>query len=175
VRCTRLVQSLHIYPRAVSRITASRYDCPHHRVLSIRRNWARHFSYSPILAFEGPECGDLYVHDLDGTCLPRPIRGLYRMERECHQLGTSVVRFLYVYMTLRSVPISDQPMQPSAFNSPLQSHFPPALSASSVASTILLPLPLRYYPLRVRCVVEQDPTPRKVTEHPTFFGRSVAR
>ena len=98
--CIRLVWRLHIYPRAVSRTTASRYDCLHHRVLSLRRNWARPFSCSPILAFESPERGDQRVHDLDGTWLPHLFRGLYRMEREYRQLGASVVRFLYVYTPL---------------------------------------------------------------------------
>lgn len=43
------------------------------------------------------ECGDVHVHDLDGARLPRSFRGLHCVERECHQLGASVVRYLYVY------------------------------------------------------------------------------
>ena len=39
----------------------------------------------------------MHVHDLDGARLPRSFRGLHCMERECHQLGASVVRYLYVY------------------------------------------------------------------------------
>ena len=151
--CTRLVRGLRTHPRGVSRITASRYDvCPHNRVLSIRRNRVHPLGHSPILAYEGPECGDLRVHDLDGTCLPRSIRGLYRMERKCHQLGTTVVRFLYVYTPPRSVLISDKFIQLFASKSPLASRGPPAFSASFAASIISLPLPLRRM-LRARCVV----------------------
>ena len=43
------------------------------------------------------ECGDLHVSDLDGTCLPHTLRGFHCLERECNQLGTSVVRYRYVW------------------------------------------------------------------------------
>jgi hypothetical protein len=151
--CTGPAQKLHTHPRAISRIKASRYGVyPHHRVLGIRRNRVHPLGRSPILAFEGAECGDVHVHDLDGACLPRPIRGLYCMEREYHQLGTSVVRFLYAYTPLRLVHIFDQFIQLFASKSPLPSRGPPAFSASFATSTVSLSLPLRE-PLRVRCVV----------------------
>ena len=50
----------------------------------------------------------MHVHDLDGTCLPCPLRGFYRVERECHQLGTGVVRYRYVYTFFHLIPIVDK-------------------------------------------------------------------
>jgi len=51
----------------------------------------------------------MHVHDLDGTRLPRLLRECRCMGRERHQLGTSVVRYLYVRTILHSIPISDEP------------------------------------------------------------------
>lgn len=51
----------------------------------------------------------MHVHDLDSTRLPRLLRECRCMGRECHQLGTGVVRYLYVRTVLHSILISDEP------------------------------------------------------------------
>lgn len=71
--------------------TASRDDCLQHRVHGFLRDRARHFTHSPMVASGVVEYWDMHVHDLDSTCLPRSLRGFHRVEREYHQLGTSVV------------------------------------------------------------------------------------
>lgn len=49
------------------------------------------------------EYWNMHVHGLDSTRLPRSLRGLHRVERECHQLGTGVVRHWYVQTYISSI------------------------------------------------------------------------
>ena len=80
-----------------SKITASRYDCNQHRVHSVLRNRLPPFSHPHILASGLVAGGHRHVHDLDRTWLSHLLRELHYMERECHQLGTSLVRYQYAH------------------------------------------------------------------------------
>lgn len=62
-----------------------------HTVLTMRRNWGNHLPRPSRLALGSGERGNVRVHDLDGTLSRQRLRGGHRLERECHQLGTSVL------------------------------------------------------------------------------------
>jgi len=134
-------------PGAVVKKTqrAPQYDCLQHRVLSLLRDRVLPCGRSPVLASRGLECGDVHVHDLDGTCLSRFIRGLYCVERECNQLGASVVRYRYVYTCLHFRFLSLRhlySLQPFVLNSVSPSRGPLAFFVSFAVSTTSLPPPL---------------------------------
>ena len=134
------LKTSYLFSPAVFWDTASQYACHRHRVFCILRNRAHPLTHPPVLASGGVECGDVHVHDLDGNLLPHPIRGLYRLERECHQLGAGVVRYRYVTrMFTRALSLTNL-IQPFDFKSVFPSHCLLAVSASCAAS-ILSPTP----------------------------------
>ena len=49
----------------------------------------------------------MHVYDLDVNCLPHFLCQHYCVERKCHQLGTSVVRYRYVRTVPHSILISE--------------------------------------------------------------------
>ena len=67
-------------------------NAPHqHTVLTMRRNRDNHVPRPSRLALGGDECGNMRVHGLDRNHSRHRVRGDHRLERECHQLGTSVL------------------------------------------------------------------------------------
>ena len=81
-----------------SKITASQYDCSQHCIHSVLRNRLPPLSHPHILASGLVASGHRHVHDLDRTWLSPLLRELHYMERECHQLGTSLVRYQYAHV-----------------------------------------------------------------------------
>ena len=64
--------------------TSHRDDCLKHCVHGILRARARPFTHSPTVASGVMEYRNMHVHGLDSIWLPRLLRGLYRVEWECH-------------------------------------------------------------------------------------------
>jgi hypothetical protein len=109
VHQTNLKDLVSLLSGGLSRKTANRYVCCQRRVHSVCRIGGHNFTHPPVMAFGLVECGDMHVHDLDGSWLLHSVRELYPMERECHQLGTGVVRYQYVRTSPHSILVSDEP------------------------------------------------------------------
>ena len=115
---------------------------------------------------------DVHVHDLDGPRLPRSLRGLHRMEREHHQLGTSLVRYRCASTPLSQFSPLTSFLQLFAFKSLSPSRGPLAFFVSSVASTTLLP-PLLSQPLGPTCVADSYTLSQTLTLN--LFDRNAVR